>query len=102
MKKILVTLLFIALIAVPSMSNTVETSQYTWQDTARATFLFVAGAWLAHRQLPRLVGQEIYYNAPAFTKALASLFFTIGITGSITGAYQLTMQLYKGLNKDSH
>ncbi len=67
-------------------------------DSACAAFLFVAGSWLAHKQLPRLAGQQIEFNAPIFTKVGASLLFGIGITGGIVGAYQLATMIRQKLN----
>lgn len=67
-------------------------------DIACATFMFVAGSWLAHKQLPRLAGQQIEFNAPVFTKVGASLLFGIGITGGIVGAYQLVTMIREKLN----
>jgi hypothetical protein len=109
MKKTILILLFSA-IACASLSGMDKTSSsspsapetpgfHGWKKTVPALFLFLSGSWLAHKQLPRLAGQEIYYNAPQFTKGLALLFFTIGISGAITGAIQLAMQLHDNVNK---
>lgn len=68
--------------------------------TLYATILFVGGAWLAHKQLPRLAGQKIEYDAPLFTKVFSSLLFAIGITGGITGAYLLARQLIPSCSKE--
>jgi len=68
-------------------------------DTLCASFLFIGGAWLAQKQLPRMAGQKIEFNAPIFTKTLASIFFTIGIVGSVTGAYLLFAQIRDTLNE---
>ncbi|HEV2601760.1 MAG TPA: hypothetical protein VGT41_05730 [Candidatus Babeliales bacterium] len=61
-------------------------------------FLFVGGAWLAHKQLPRMAGQKIEFNAPIFTKTLASILFVIGIIGGVTGAHSLMTQIRDTLN----
>lgn len=67
-------------------------------DIARSSFLFIAGAWLAHKQLPRLAGEQIEYNAPMFTKTFASLLFTVGTVGGVVGACQLSNMIYARLN----
>lgn len=68
-------------------------------DIACAAFLLCAGSWLAHKQLPRLAGQLIEYDAPVFTKIGASILFSIGITGGIIGGYQLAYNIRKKLNE---
>ncbi len=73
--------------AVPPTQN--ESRKCGLGDTVYATILFVAGAWLAHNQLPRLAGQKIEFDAPVFTKVGASLLFGIGMVGGLVGAYNL-------------
>ena len=86
------------LTSLPS-ADTPPPLQNGWGDTACAAFLFVGGSWLAHKQLPRLAGQQIEYNAPIFTKTVASTFFAIGIAGGVVGAYILAKQIRNKLNK---
>jgi len=89
MKKICALMITLLLFA-SRLGATVEQERiYDWKDLVSSTFLLVAGSWVANKQLPRLAGQQIECNAPVFTKALASLFFTIGIMGGILGAYRL-------------
>jgi len=82
-------------------NNVVNADQkfdYGLGDVACDAFLFIAGTWLAHQQLPRLAGEQIELNAPRFTKIVASIYFTIGIIGGTIGAYSLAKMLREKLN----
>ncbi len=74
-----------------------ELSVDSWQNISKATFLLLAGAWLAHRQIPRLTWQEVEYNDPIITLIGASILATIGIIGSMSGATQLALIANKKL-----
>ncbi len=100
MKKLLLILTFVTCMPTSLIQAAMlkEPMYYGWKDAARAGFLFVGGAWLAYKQLPRMSGQTIEFNAPVFTKVLSSVFFTIGVVGGITGAYLIGNELRKKLN----
>ncbi len=97
MRKVLLPLLLVA-VANTHCADSVTQKKHVLGYAACSTMCFVAGAWLAHGQLPRMAGQQIEFDAPLFTKAFASILFAIGITGGITGAYSLAMQIRDKLN----
>lgn len=68
------------------------------RDMAIACFLLFGGAWLAHKQLPRLAGREIKYDAPQFTKASAWALFSVGILTGIGGTIDLGFIAREKLN----
>jgi len=68
-----------------------EVSADSWQNISKATFLLAAGIWLAQKQIPRLNGQEVYFENPQLTCAIAAGFLLIGIGGALTGATQLAL-----------
>lgn len=108
MKKRLVSILFMLLFSLQTSADAQISqiqaipqstpSEYGLGDATCDVFLFLAGSWLAHQQLPRLAGEQIEFNAPAFTKVFASILFTIGISGGILGAYSLAKILREKLN----
>lgn len=67
-------------------------------DASLATFLFVAGSWLAWKQLPRLAGQQVELNNPQFTKIGASILMAIGVVGGTFGAGWLCTLVRDTLN----
>jgi hypothetical protein len=87
------------LIVIALLSNApIHAKDSIYYQTASNTFLFLAGAWLAHQQLPRLAGQKIEYDAPRFTKIGASTLFCIGIAAGIIGAYNLVFLMRENCN----
>lgn len=99
MKKMIFTFVaIIALVTQPAYSIKLQTCQDGLIHVASSVFLVSAGYWLAHKQLPRIAGQQIEFNAPLFTKICASAFFAIGAAGALTGAYQLVCILRKKLH----
>lgn len=98
MKKTLLLFLLITATNSSHCSESLTPKKYGLGDTVCATILFVGGAWLAHKQLPRLAGEKIEYDAPVFTKVSASLLFAVGIVGGVTGAYSLATQMRDQLN----
>ncbi|HEV2601770.1 MAG TPA: hypothetical protein VGT41_05780 [Candidatus Babeliales bacterium] len=97
MKKLFLIFL-IATMNSAQCSDFVAPKKHGLGDALCATVLFVGGAWLAHKQLPRLVGQKIEFDAPIFTRVFASILFAIGIVGGVTGAHSLVTQIRDTLN----
>jgi hypothetical protein len=93
MKAKFVAIILVSMGTLPLSADSAPAKQpaysYGVADVVKSSFLVVAGAWLAHKQLPRLAGQQIAYNAPLFTKVFASLLFAIGSVGGTVGAYNL-------------
>jgi hypothetical protein len=111
MRKI-ITVLLLALLIIPAqgsstsekefIASTASPSDTTIYEVGEALFLAAAGSWLANKQIPRILGTQVEFNAPLFTKVLASLFFAVGITGGITGAFMLAHFIHmKSTKSDS-
>lgn len=87
MQKIILGILTVLMLSAPLQTK----AKTNWQEVTISTFLITAGAWLAHKQIPRITGRKIEVGySPAATKALAIVFCAIGTAGIITGTYLLT------------
>ncbi len=68
--------------------NKIDQSQ-KYRDVILFSSVFLASSWLTHKQIPRLTGSKVEFNAPLFTKTRASIFFIIGVTGAVVSTKKL-------------
>lgn len=80
-------------------ANNTQTKHLLLGDILLSSFLLISSSWLIHKQLPRLAGHKVEFDAPVFTKVVASIFALVGATGGSTGAYRLALVIREKLNE---
>lgn len=76
-----------------------DISPFYAYEIPKALFLVAAGTWLAQKQIPRILGTQVEFNAPIFTKILASAFFAVGTAGCANGVYILGNAIHRYLQE---
>lgn len=101
-RHVLKKLFLLSLLLISPVSFAAKTEnkkqKYGYGDLVCAVALYIGGTWLAYKQLPRLAGQQIEFDAPQFTKIFSSILFSIGTCGGIVGAHQLMAIIREKLN----